>query len=134
MDADNDPDTPDAATRLLLRDTSCAAPNHSVLQSLTPVHSEEASKSISSTTSLPSLAYDVRPCMRLRHHDIDSTGADNPVLCTELAEDMHDRLKGSEQENMIDSSYMINQTRINEKHRAILVEWLVGACVQDHIT
>lgn len=49
----------------------------------------------------------------------------NPQLVGEFIDDIYEHIKSIENENLAKYGYMKNQTDINEKMRAILIDWLV---------
>jgi cyclin B len=49
----------------------------------------------------------------------------NPQLVAEFIDDIYEHIKSTESENLPKFGYMKNQTDINEKMRAILIDWLV---------
>ena len=56
---------------------------------------------------------------------IDVPDAKDPQLCAEYAVEIFDFLRASETENIALPGYMEKQDDINEKMRAILIDWLV---------
>lgn len=68
-----------------------------------------------------------RPYMQREIDDIDDGDCLNPSMATSYVNDMYECLRETEQENMVNPSYMANQPHINMKMRAILVDWLVEA-------
>jgi len=61
-----------------------------------------------------------RPC-----DDIDSRDNDNPLLVTNYVNDMYENFNEVEREYAVKANYMTHQEFINDKMRAILVDWLV---------
>ena len=57
--------------------------------------------------------------------DIDGRDSDNPLLVTEYVNEMYEHFGAQEREFAVSSSYMGKQDLINEKMRAILIDWLV---------
>ena len=57
--------------------------------------------------------------------DIDQDDHDNPQLCHEYVKDIYKYLRRLEQQYHVDPMYMNNQPEINERMRAILVDWLI---------
>lgn len=49
----------------------------------------------------------------------------DPHTCSEYAETIHSTLKAEEMRNLASAGYMGSQPDINEKMRAILIDWLV---------
>lgn len=66
-----------------------------------------------------------RVYMQRPSDDIDARDAENPLLCTEYVDEMYDNFRASEQKYMISPTYMTQQPHVNEKMRAILIDWLV---------
>jgi hypothetical protein len=67
-----------------------------------------------------------RNYMKRDADDIDARDAENPLLCTEYVNEMYDNFMELEREFMVDPQYMVTmQPYVNEKMRAILVDWLV---------
>lgn len=62
-----------------------------------------------------------RPC-----DDIDSRDNDNPLLVTDYVNDMYDNFSELEKEFSVSQKYMDKHESINEKMRAILIDWLVS--------
>lgn len=57
--------------------------------------------------------------------DVDARDAENPQACTDYVNDMYAHFRKKEIETSVTPSYMSRQTHINEKMRAILIDWLV---------
>ncbi|KAJ6829202.1 G2/mitotic-specific cyclin-2-like [Iris pallida] len=57
--------------------------------------------------------------------DIDSCDSENPMAVVEYVEDIHNFYKRAEESGRVSPDYMINQFDINEKMRAILIDWLI---------
>jgi hypothetical protein len=57
--------------------------------------------------------------------DIDSRDQGNPLLVTTYVNDMYDHFQALEKDFRVSPMYMSGQELINEKMRAILVDWLV---------
>jgi cyclin B len=69
---------------------------------------------------------DDRSYMRRDADDIDSRDSENPLLCTEYVMEMYENFKVLEVAHRVDHQYMATmQPYVNEKMRAILVDWLV---------
>ena len=83
-------------------------------------------QSVGSSLSVTSSIDDTRPYMRRDSDNIDSRDVDNPLLCTEVVNDMYDNFRRIEMEVKVNPNYMNDQTHINEKMRAILIDWLVN--------
>ena len=66
-----------------------------------------------------------RVYMQRPSDDIDARDAENPLLVTEYVDEMYDNFRSCERKYMINSTYMTNQPHINDKMRAILIDWLV---------
>ena len=60
-----------------------------------------------------------------RVDDIDSRDQENPAAVTEYVEDMYTYFREREYRTGVSPNYMRQQTHINEKMRAILIDWLV---------
>jgi cyclin B len=58
-------------------------------------------------------------------HDIDLLDAENPQFCSEYAKDIYQYMRDIEKNFHTPPVYMSKQTEINEKMRAILVDWLI---------
>lgn len=69
---------------------------------------------------------DHRPYMQTAVDDIDSRDIDNPLLVTNYVNEMYDYLHQIERDFTVDAEYMLKQNYVNEKMRAILVNWLVS--------
>jgi hypothetical protein len=57
--------------------------------------------------------------------DIDERDSENPLLVTEYVNEMYEHFSEVEKEFMVSHTYMSRQEFVNEKMRAILVDWLV---------
>ena len=57
--------------------------------------------------------------------DIDAHEVDNPLYVTDYVQDMYEHFRQQEIEKKVNPHYMLKQTYINSKMRAILVDWLV---------
>jgi Cyclin, N-terminal domain len=57
--------------------------------------------------------------------DIDERDRDDPLCATSYVADMYDHFRGKELTTSVRPGFMNNQTHINERMRAILVDWLV---------
>lgn len=57
--------------------------------------------------------------------DIDAIDRENPLACADYVNDIHGYYKRVEPKYRVAQDYMRIQTDINEKMRAILVDWLV---------
>jgi hypothetical protein len=66
-----------------------------------------------------------RPC-----DDIDSRDNDNPLLVTDYVNDMYENFSQLEKEFCVNHKYMDQHDAINEKMRAILIDWLVSFYLQ----
>lgn len=66
-----------------------------------------------------------RGYMQRNVDDIDERDSGNPMLVTEYVNEMYDNYKNVEREFMVNPNYMSEQGAVNEKMRAILVDWLV---------
>lgn len=68
----------------------------------------------------------VRPYMQRPSDNIDARDAGNPLLVTEFVDQMYDNFRAAELEFLVNPNYMNQQPNINDKMRAILVDWLVS--------
>lgn len=83
-------------------------------------HQDSANDDVFSISS--DRAYMQRAC-----DDIDSRDSDNPLLVTSYVNEMYDNFNELEQQFRVNSNYMSSrQEFINEKMRAILIDWLVS--------
>ena len=57
--------------------------------------------------------------------DVDARDASNPQAVTEYVNDMYAHFREKELETSVNPTYMSRQAHINEKMRAILIDWLV---------
>ncbi|KAG8083065.1 hypothetical protein GUJ93_ZPchr0014g47684 [Zizania palustris] len=57
--------------------------------------------------------------------DIDSVDSGNPLAATEYVEEMYKFYRENEGKSCVQPDYMSNQEDINEKMRAILIDWLI---------
>ncbi|GKV21917.1 hypothetical protein SLEP1_g31842 [Rubroshorea leprosula] len=57
--------------------------------------------------------------------DIDASDAKNPLAVTDYVEDLYAFYKKMESSSCVSPNYMVQQTDINEKMRAILIDWLI---------
>lgn len=57
--------------------------------------------------------------------EADRKDLEDPHTCAEYAEQIHQTLKNQEMANVARSGFMNRQPDINEKMRAILIDWLV---------
>lgn len=69
---------------------------------------------------------DDRIYMQRPSDEIDARDAGNPILATTYVEQMYAGFMTQEKKCMVNSSYMSNQPYVNERMRAILVDWLVS--------
>ena len=67
-----------------------------------------------------------RPYMQRASDDIDARDAGNPLLATSYVNEMYDFFNSLERDMKVSPSYMTNQSFINERMRAILIDWLVS--------
>lgn len=61
-----------------------------------------------------------------RVDDIDARDSDNPAAVTDYVEDMYAYFRDREYRTGVSPNYMRQQSHINEKMRAILIDWLVS--------
>lgn len=98
--------------------------------SIPPIPDASVTDSIQSLATALSatskLADDSRVYMRRDADNIDIRDIENPLLCTEVVNEMYENFKRIEKEIQVDSNYMSNQPHVNEKMRTILVDWLVS--------
>jgi hypothetical protein len=66
-----------------------------------------------------------RDYMRRESDDIDARDANNPLLATCYVNEMYNHFGVLEKKYSVSPSYMSNQSNVNERMRAILVDWLV---------
>lgn len=57
--------------------------------------------------------------------DIDSSDHDNPLALVDYVEDIYTFYRKAEESGCVSPDYMTNQCDINEKMRAILIDWLI---------
>lgn len=69
--------------------------------------------------------YASRPYMKRESDNIDARDGSNPLLCTTYINDMYDLFHIQEKQLQINANYMGTQPNVNERMRAILVDWLV---------
>jgi hypothetical protein len=58
-------------------------------------------------------------------HRVDNQDLPDPHLCAEYAAEIHTNMKGEEMKFLAKPGYMRSQPDINEKMRAILIDWLI---------
>lgn len=68
---------------------------------------------------------DSRAYMRREADNIDIRDVDNPLLCTEVVNEMYENFRRIELEIRVDGNYMNNQPHVNDKMRTILIDWLI---------
>jgi len=61
----------------------------------------------------------------LKWEDIDTNDADDPQAVTEYVNEIYEHMMEKEKKDRVDPRFLTNQVDINEKMRAILVDWLV---------
>lgn len=83
-------------------------------------------QSLASAHSVSTSIDDSRPYMRRDADNIDSRDLSNPLLCTEVVNEMYESFRRTELEIKVDSNYMSSQVHVNEKMRTILIDWLVS--------
>jgi Cyclin, N-terminal domain len=88
-----------------------------------------SSASVTSTETLSEEEAEVdsadRSYMQRPSDDIDARDAGNPLLVTCYVNEMYDIFNAIEREIKVKPNYMSNQPYVNERMRAILVDWLV---------
>jgi cyclin B len=57
--------------------------------------------------------------------DIDAGDGNTPELVSDYVQDIYCHMREREAESVVDSTYMLRQPHINEKMRAILIDWLI---------
>lgn len=57
--------------------------------------------------------------------DIDASDRNNPLMVTEIVNDIYSFYRNAEPEFSVPSDYMSKQSDINDRMRAILIDWLV---------
>jgi len=57
--------------------------------------------------------------------DIDGPDQNNPLCATEYVDDMYEYFRSKEESTSVKPNYMESQRHINERMRAILLDWLV---------
>jgi len=57
--------------------------------------------------------------------DIDADCRSDPSMVTDYVEDIYDHLREKEKQDAINPRYIAKQEDINEKMRAVLVDWIV---------
>lgn len=126
------PQLPATRTRRPLGDISNLAPKLSAgdakkmaVPPLPEPSVADSVQSIASALSVSSSIDDARPYMRRDADNIDSRDIENPLLCTEVVNEMYENFKRIENEIKVDCNYMSNQAHVNEKMRTILIDWLV---------
>ena len=65
--------------------------------------------------------------------DIDRDDWDNPQLCAEYVNDIYTYMRHLETKFAVPHDYITKQKDINEKMRAILVDWLVQVHLRFHL-
>ena len=68
---------------------------------------------------------DGREYMNREADDIDARDAGNPLLATCYVNEMYQNFNALERQYAVNANYMTNQPYVNERMRAILVDWLV---------
>lgn len=66
-------------------------------------------------------------------HDIDKRDEDDDVCVTEYVADMYEYFSEEEHRSRADPDYMIVQTEISPKMRAILIDWLALVCTKSKL-
>lgn len=70
-------------------------------------------------------AFADRAYMQRASDDIDARDSGNPLLAVSYVNEMYEKFNQLETELKVMPSYMNNQSFINERMRAILIDWLV---------
>lgn len=107
-------------------EAAASGPSSSSVPSLMPL-------SGSSTTSRSQAQ---QQYSRREADDIDARDSSNPLMVTEYVQDMYSHMRQKEITMRVNPAYMARQPHINEKMRAILIDWLVEVhqkfrCVPD---
>jgi cyclin B len=77
------------------------------------------------STVVPSIVPFATPTREIPHDDIDYEDINDPQACTEYVEEIMHHLREKELQYLAPPTYMSQQADINEKMRAILIDWLV---------
>ncbi|RWW11419.1 hypothetical protein GW17_00024968 [Ensete ventricosum] len=64
--------------------------------------------------------------------DIDSCDSNNPLAVVEYVEDIYNFYRQTEVAGCASPQYMSHQFDINEKMRAILIDWLIELCLVEY--
>jgi hypothetical protein len=88
-----------------------------------PASTAEADQDARPSTARPAAA--ATSAMNRQPDDIDARDANNPLAVTEYANDMYAHFRDKEFRTGVSPTYMSRQPHINEKMRAILIDWLV---------
>lgn len=67
-----------------------------------------------------------RAYMQRGSDDIDERDAGNPILATTYVNEMYDNFNAMEKQYAVNPSFMTGQPFVNERMRAILIDWLVS--------
>ena len=65
------------------------------------------------------------PPQRAALPDIDALDKNNPLMVTEVVNDIYAYYRSAEPEYAVPADYMSKQSDINDRMRAILIDWLV---------
>mmetsp|Transcript_6694 Transcript_6694/g.14635 ORF Transcript_6694/g.14635 Transcript_6694/m.14635 type:complete len:372 (-) Transcript_6694:523-1638(-) len=83
----------------------------------------------SSRTSVRSSTFTVPNASSYQHtgqvDNIDDRDREDPLCATDYVQEMYTHFRGKEDSTSVRPTYMENQSHINERMRAILVDWLV---------
>lgn len=140
METVDGPSIPTGRARRPLGDISNFAPSeramnpdakrHAPSHLAPPLPEPSVSESVASMLGSVSVTCpidDSRAYMRRDADNIDSRDVENPLLCTEVVNEMYENFRRIEKEVQVDSNYMANQTHVNEQMRTILIDWLVSS-------
>ncbi len=99
---------------------------NSIVEECKDVPKKYATTNFAQPTALARASHDSeRAYMQRSCDDIDERDCDNPLLVTEYVNDMYEHFSDAEAQFMVAHSYMNRQEFVNERMRAILVDWLV---------
>ena len=84
-----------------------------------------SSSSASEAPTARTAVDDGRDYMNRESDDIDARDAGNPLLATCYVNEMYQHFNALERQYAVNANYMSNQPYVNERMRAILVDWLV---------
>ena len=85
---------------------------------------EPSAPSVRAAASREQSASDAALYNRREADDIDARDASNPLMVTHYVQDIYAHMREKETD-CVSATYMARQPHINEKMRAILIDWLV---------